>query len=227
MSSDTENTNPDIAILGTFKDNVEEAEAALDALYGESSPDKEKALASLRNAVQFFSNFVPYFESLFQDDDISPNAPYGVSCGLVDCRSTPWCSSEQIAKQKWRDLVPKEISKENEEKKEHEMNDVRPPKNEPINNPSQMTWYLANRQIKAKKAILDYFKSRCQKLTQSTNILARYIAERNASTDLTSISVGIASIAESINSLHPILSTLLGIDEENTEHDTETTPDSP
>lgn len=62
-----ENTNPDIAILGMFKDHVDEAEAALDALDGYSSPNKEKALASLRKAVQFFSSCVPYVGALISD----------------------------------------------------------------------------------------------------------------------------------------------------------------
>lgn len=181
---------------------------------------------------------------LITDEGLCPGTPYLVTCGSADAFQTYWDKTEEQAMARWCNRVaeyfannpeyePKEYEKEmripNDEKKEDGTmeNNKLQPKNEPINNPSQMTWYLANRQIKAKKAILDYFKSRCQKLTQSTNILARYIAERNASTDLTSISVGIASIAESINSLHPILSTLLGIDEENTEHDTEKTPDSP
>lgn len=62
-----EETNPDIAILGIFKDHVEEVEAALDTLDGGSSTDKEKALASLRKAVQFFSSCVPYVGALISD----------------------------------------------------------------------------------------------------------------------------------------------------------------
>lgn len=62
-----EETNPDIAILGMFKDHVEEAEAALDSLDGGFSSDKERALASLRKAVQFFSSCVPYIGSLIPD----------------------------------------------------------------------------------------------------------------------------------------------------------------
>lgn len=179
---------------------------------------------------------------LITDEGLCPGTPYLVTCGSADAFQTFWDETVEKAMSRWCNRVaefvannpeyePKECEKEmritNDEKKEDGRmeNNKLQPKDEPINKPSKMTWDLANRQIRAKKAIIEYLTELCKRNYNYCVKLNQYIV-KHADSELSFIGVGLITTFDSINSLIPVLSTLLGIDEENTENAPEKT-DSP
>lgn len=88
----------------------------------------------------------------------------------------------------------------------------------------EFTKFLSNQLIKTRKETVAYLKLRCKRLMASATLLAQYIA-KHSDAELNTIGTGIASIADSINSLIPLIATLFYLKEEElTDHATETTP---